>query len=121
MPINAAALAEARRVANLELTGSATIQRKTAGARDAQGRRTATWADVATIAVRRAPAGYAPAERLIAGRLSSAAAWVFTFPALTDVRADDRIVMDGITYEVAGIAGPRTDEITRRVVALQVT
>lgn len=109
-------LTDMQTIAESALPDTATIQRKTRTA-DSIGGATVVWANLATVACRFTPAGGSPQERLIAQRLSPRSVFRITLPAETDVRAADRIVIDGQTYDVAGLL-LGSWETARRVVAV---
>jgi len=111
-------LASIRRAADRMLPDTCVIQRVTRTP-DGAGGSTETWATVATMACRVSPAGQGD-EHLFGGRLASVSGYVVTLPAETDVAAVDRIAWGGRTLEVAGVVGPRSYEVSRRVVAVEV-
>lgn len=45
--------------------------------------------------------------------------WRFAFPAGTDVQPEDRIIVSGRTYEVAGPALDKTTELARYVITVE--
>ena len=63
--------------------------------------------------------GSAMAEALMAGRIGSAEAWIFSCPVGTDLRNTDRVVVSDAGYEVTLILEPRTWEINQRFVAVR--
>lgn len=64
--------------------------------------------------------GGATAEVIMAGRVGTAEAWIVSFPADTDVASTDSFITSGDrAFEVAVVLGPRTWEISRRVVAVE--
>jgi hypothetical protein len=76
------------------------------------------------IKVRMAPlaggVGGAMAEALIAGRIGTAEAWIFSFPVDVDIRATDQFTVNGDAgFEVALILEPRSWELNRRVVGVR--
>lgn len=87
---------------------------------DGSGGFSTTWATVVTAACALAPADARPPETETAARLATTAAWTITLPAGTDVRAADRIVSGGRTFELTAPAAPRSWELTRRVSATEV-
>lgn len=99
------------------LPDTAQVRRKTLTS-DGMGGQTESWATVATVACRVAPSGR-PEERAVAERLASVSVWTVTLPALTDVRAVDRLVVGARTFEVVGVLA-RSDEVGRRVVCVEV-
>lgn len=109
--LTAAELAEARSVQALTLTQSASIVRPALSS-DGMGGWTESTAVAATVACRVGVAKDAD-YRLVAGKLRERAALRITVPALTDVRTDDRLTVDGVTYQVLGIRSPETLETAR--------
>lgn len=64
--------------------------------------------------------GAAMAESLIVGRVGTADSWMVTFPADTDVRlTDSLIVLDDRPLEVVAVLAPRSWELSRRVVCVE--
>ena len=64
--------------------------------------------------------GGANAEALIAARLGTAEAWLLTVPQGTDIDATDRVTLGGTRgFEVAVVLAPRTWELSRRVVVVE--
>lgn len=103
----------------LTLPETATVQRVTRTPNDSGGW-TETTATVATVAARIAPAGGSGA-RNAEGRIEVTDQWWLTFPAGTDVDTGDRVVVGARTFNVDGPDGGRSYEITRRVVATEVS
>jgi hypothetical protein len=66
-------------------------------------------------------AGLTPQEQDIAGRYQVSQMFAIQVPAGTDVRATDRVLWSGHTYEVIGPRGPTTVEILREVLVVEVT
>lgn len=73
-----------------------------------------------TVACRVSPTQLQPDERQFAGQLGEVQVYLITLPAETAVEPTDRIESSGETYEVIAPRGPRTWEISRRVVAVKV-
>jgi len=55
------------------------------------------------------------AEQDAEGRLQSVVRWTIALPPGQDVTAKDRIVAQGVTYEVTDVLGPKSNEIERIV------
>ncbi|SRR6266496_498312 len=56
-------------------------------------------------------------ETIIAGRITSGTIVTVVFPALTDIQAQDRILIAGQTLEVEGVVGSLSSyEVNRRAV-----
>lgn len=101
------------------LPSTCVIMRTTAGTSDnAGGYLPGTTSAAGTVACRVSPSMLRPNEVVVAGQSGMESNWVITFPATTDVRSTDRIVSDGVTYEVVAPLGPRSYELGRRVVAM---
>lgn len=64
--------------------------------------------------------GAAMAEELLIGRVGSNDAWMVTFPADTDINATDTLViLNDRPMEVAAVLAPRSWELSRRVVCVE--
>ena len=121
-------LAQLRADVAYTLPDRCTVQRPGTPVSDGAGGWTTPYADVAGlvgIACAVAPFGRG-AEQVFGGRVVEASDWVITLPAATDVRQADRVVAtvtdqaDTRTFEVVGIAGPRSLELSRRVACREV-
>jgi hypothetical protein len=119
MTLSAAELEQMRETASDALGGTAIIQTKSFVS-DGGGGGTTTWAASGTADCRLAPYVHGSGERVEADRLSPDSEVLFTFPAETSVALDSQIVHAGGTFTVTAIRR-RTDEITRRVEAKEVT
>lgn len=60
----------------------------------------------------------AQAEQLIAGRIGTDEAWMFTVPVDTAARDTDRILFKDMGYEIVFVLEPRSWELQRRIVAV---
>lgn len=121
MPIASAATI-ARQAANHTLflqPETAVVQRVTRTPNDSGGW-TQTTATVATTTARIAPAG-GSGGRNAEGRIEVTDQWWLTFPAGTDIRSGDTVVVNGRTFNVQGPDGTRSFPLTMRVVATEVT
>jgi head-tail adaptor len=116
--VSSAELAAMRADLTASLPDTAVIQRRTLTP-DGMGGQTEAWATVATVACRVAPTANMPEEFTNGGRLVSTSWWRVTFPAGTDVRAADRVLALGRTFEVVA-GGARSRELSRRVFAAEV-
>lgn len=89
---------------------------------DGLGGTSLVWAAVrSSVPMRLAPFdGAAFADVEFQGRASNSKRWNLTLPAGTDVRSDDRVSIDGRTFEVDSVAAPRTWELAVRVVVNEV-
>jgi hypothetical protein len=70
-----------------------------------------------TIACRVSPTGGGDRERAVAERLIDVNTWDIAMPAGTDVVESDRIVYQGVAFEILAVQGPRSFETERMVVA----
>lgn len=104
----------ARDTQRLTMLDEATIQRPTEVS-DGMGGIEHTWEAIGTVICRIAVNAGRDAF-VIAGQLRETAPWKVTFPALTDVRVTDRLIVKGMTLEVVGVAGPSTFETARIVI-----
>ena len=94
----------------LTMTTPCTISRK-AEVSDGAGGQTDTWNTVATTVCSVAPALATDNEEIQELRLGLVSGWIIGLPVGTDVTILDRIVANGITYEVNNIRAPRTIQI----------
>lgn len=112
--LSARELASMRATMAASLPDTCVIQRKTLTA-DGQGGRSEAWAAAGTVACRIAPLQVrGQAEVAAAGRVLETGDFIATLPNGTDVRAVDRLVSGGVTYEVVKVKGPRSWELSRR-------
>jgi head-tail adaptor len=116
--LSASELIAARAEVALTLSETAVIQRP-AWVSDGQGGGTTSWQAAGTANCRIAPNGTG-AEREIAAKLQAISPWFVTLPAETDVKVTDRIQIGSRTLEVGAILAPRTLEVCRRVVCMEV-
>lgn len=93
---------------------SAQIQRAT-NTSDGAGGRTRAFSTVTTVMCRVTPQGGAEGER--SDRMRDKEAYKVAFAAGTDIRIDDRIVVDGLTLSVEERKAPASVEIERIVMA----
>lgn len=117
--LSASELAAMRATAEDALPDTAVIWTVT-NVSDGQGGMTATWAAAGTADCRISPSGTG-SERELASRLSSVSPWYITLPQGTAVTVKDRIHVGARVLEVAAIMAPRTWELTRRLIAIEVT
>ena len=117
MLLSAVEIAEMRITLNRTLPDTAPIERDTQVS-DGAGGYTVTTATSAAVACRVAMAS--GREVTIAGRLDAVGTWTITMPALTDVAAPDRIRIGSRTFEVVLPLRPRSWELSRRVVCLEI-
>lgn len=89
-----------------------TISRATRTSDNAGGY-TTTWATVATVAGMLVADNTQPQEPVVGDRQNAVQRWMVRLPALTDVNARDRIVIGARTFEVDGVLGGGSYELTR--------
>lgn len=113
MLLDSAQIAAMRVVAEQALPDVCTIRRST-DTSDAGGGTTQTWADQATLVpCRVSPIG--GGERGMTGsRISDESTHVITLAAKTDVLEADRIVVEGVVYEITLVRKRGAWELTRR-------
>ncbi len=63
-------------------------------------------------------------EQIVAGAMQGAGLWDITFPALTDIRLEDRVTIvhsstDTRSYEVINAYAPKSRETARQVLAVE--
>ena len=117
--ISAADLAAMQATQASALPGTCSISRRSM-ATDDQGGYTETWADLATGVACRLVVMRAPTEALVAARFANMELWQLTLPVGQDITHNDRVVVSGVTYEVAGINSGGEWETARRVVLARV-
>lgn len=106
----------------LAATGDlAQVTRRTS-TKDASNNTQETWVTVgAPVAVQQEPAATVPAHRVLVERLEHPErAWLCTLPAQTDVAPEDRLTIGTALFEVVLTEAPRSQELSRRVLVLQV-
>jgi len=117
--IDATSLERMRATVTESLPDSCTVQQVSFSS-DGAGGGSESWSDVTTVACRLSPTDRSPQERAIADKLQSLTSYTVTLPALTDVKASDRLVIGSRTFRVEGVLA-RSDEIARRVECTEVT
>lgn len=116
-----AELARMRTTLNDSLPGTCVIWRATAGTADGAGGYSGGSVTASgTVICRVQPITPHPAQTMEAGQLIVTNAWVVTVPALSDVTSRDRIASGGQTFEVLGVLGTRTYELSRRAICREV-
>jgi hypothetical protein len=96
-------LAQLRRVNESFMPSVCAIKRNTATTRDAYGDPVSTWTTVAENVPCRVSRSDLGSEQVTGFRtLGDVATHAASLPADTDVRAGDRLVFNGITYDVTG-------------------
>jgi SPP1 family predicted phage head-tail adaptor len=115
--LSAGQLASMRSTLNASLPDTAAVHRDTLSS-DSAGGYTTSAATVATVACRVSPSG--GRESVVAGKVDAVSTWTITLPALTDVTAKDRLIVGSRTFEVAAVLDPRSWEIGRRVLCVEI-
>lgn len=115
--LTTAELAQLRAAVNRLLLDQVEIQRPMP-VRQPDGSVADDWQPVATLACRVGPAP-TPHEQQLGGQLRGVTPVVFTLPAGSDVQGEDRLIWQGRTFNVSGAPGARSDELSRRVVAVE--
>jgi len=118
--VSSGTLARLRKNAEATFDKTATIATPTM-TKGGTGGRKAGAPTTTTASCLLAPIGRTPEERSIAARLVSESLWTISFAALTAIDAATSITIDNVTYEVVGILGPESYEVTRRVVCRKLT
>ena len=116
--LTAAEITAMKTTLDASLPDSAQVSRK-ALTSDGAGGFTEVWTSAAAVACRIAASGQTPQEKAIAARLGATSVWTLTFPASTDVKVADRVIVGSRTFEVAGVLA-HSWEIGRRVVCVEV-
>jgi hypothetical protein len=101
------------------LPSTCVINRMSAGTSDgAGGWISGSVSPAGTVACRVSPSMLRPNEPVVAGQSGMESNWIITFPAETDIESTDRIVSDGVTYEIVAPLAPRSWELSTRVIAM---
>lgn len=117
--LSAADLAFVQSVSALTHTTACQILRRTLTS-DGMGGNTTVWNTIATVNCRIAPVVSRTVEQVDQQRIELLSRWSIALPVGQDIDIKDRIVANGITYEVAAFAAPRTLELERVVECEQV-
>lgn len=104
----------------LTLPETVQVFRKTL-TRDNEGGWTETWPVVATCPGALSPSGLTPQEREIAARIGAPLTWNVRVPVSSDIRPTDRVAVLGHLLNVVAVLGPRTLEITRKLICTEVS
>lgn len=99
------------------LPGTAVIHTATK-ASDGQGGYTWTYAASGTVDARLSP--MSGGEQTVGDRVAEVSPYVLTVAAETSIDADDRVVYDGVTYEVTAVRDRTPWELSRRVEVVEV-
>lgn len=87
---------------------------------DQQGGEQLDWPTVATNVPCRLRPGGGATEEIVAAGLASVSRWTLTVPALTDILPKDRVLLNGVTYEVVINWGPASWEIDRQCLLIEI-
>lgn len=117
--LSADQLAAMKATINASFPDSATIQRPS-NVSDGAGGWTSAVSTTGPHSCRVDPAGSTANEYMTVDEIFSSSAHIITFPAGTDVRAQDRIVVGARTFEVRGVLSPAAWELSRRAVCLEI-
>jgi len=109
--LTTAEMNNARAVQELTMLNTASIQRPTTTS-DGMGGTTQAWQSIGESKCRIAINAGKDAI-VLAGQIRERAPWRVTFPALTDVRVSDRLIVGDVYLEVVGVSGPSTFETAR--------
>ena len=116
--VNAATLAQVRAMQALTFDKTATVTRAVY-VDDGEGGTLPGTPITFTSPCRLSPNKTADSEAVIAGAIDTTGMWEITFPALTDIRASDDITVDGKSFEIARVYGPKSRETARVVLAVE--
>jgi hypothetical protein len=114
LPLSEGELVQMRAELSQTLPGTAVIHTATK-ASDGQGGFTWTYSPSGTVAARLSPEALRGGEQEIGGRIAEVGQWILTVPRGTTIDEDDRVVYDGVTYEVSEVLTREPWEISRRV------
>ena len=118
--LSASEIAAMREAQEAALPDTCTILRRTL-TNDGQGGYVETWSEVATgVKCRLVHSNLAPRETVIAERAAGRTVWQLTVPYGTDISRTDRVVVNGVTYEILAVWSGGTWETARRVVLAKV-
>lgn len=122
VPLSAAELTLMRdTISEVTFAGTAVIHTATK-TRDTQGAETWTYAASGTVDCHFSPESQRSmeSERVVGGRLAEVTPYILTVPHSTSIDEDDRVVVSGVTYEVAEVLGNRTWQLALRVRCFEV-
>jgi hypothetical protein len=105
--IPSAELAAMQAQVNTALDLSCTIQRKTSPTRTAEGYQVDTYTTIATTTCNLAEPGEALLQNY-AYRIANEETWLVRFPFNTSLRADDQIIVSGVTMRVEIVLNPQS-------------
>ena len=98
---------------------TATIVRAGTGTDDGAGGRLDSPPLTATVPCSVRPRNSAQPEKVAGAMIQPATQFDITFPALTDVRPEDEVTIEGRTYAVVSVYGPASRETARMVLAVE--
>lgn len=117
LPLTAGELHSMRHTVDTYLAGTAILLTR-GQASDGQGGQVDAYVAAGTVAARLAP--MSGREETVADRQSEVAKWVLTLPAGTALQETGRVTYNGRDYEVDRIITRTPEEISRRVVVVEV-
>lgn len=97
----------------------ATITRPGTGTDDGEGGIIPGTSTTFTSPCRLIPRRSEKGEALAASALRAGTVWNITFPALTDIRLNDRITINDLSYEVIARYAPKSRETARTVLCVE--
>lgn len=106
-------------ISDVSFAGTAVIHTATK-TRDTQGAETWTYAASGTVDCHFSPEQLRGDEQVVGGRLAEVTPYILTVPHTTTIDEDDRVVVAGVTYEVAEVLGNRTWQLALRVRCFEV-
>lgn len=109
------------KVEGLTLPETVTVLRKGPRSRNAEGGYTDNWQTVGQVPGALSPSGLTPTEREIAAKVDAPVTWNVRVPVTSDIRPTDRLAVLGHTLNVVAVLGPRTLEITRKLICVEVS
>lgn len=94
------------------LPSSAQIRRPN-GSSDGMGGRSTSFTTAQTVACRITPASTSEVEAIVGDKIRDGEPYRIAFPAGTDVRLRDRVVIGADTFSVEAVRTPRSVEVER--------
>lgn len=119
LPLSAGELVKMRAELEQSLPGTAVIHTATR-ASDLQGGQSWTYAASGTVDARLSPESLRGGEQITGSRTAEVSPWILTVPQATTIDEDDRVVYNGVTYEVSEVLTRIPWEISRRVRLIEV-
>lgn len=117
--LSAVELAQLQTDAEVFLSDSCVIWRDTLSAGPFSAGGSAIASAAGTVACRLRPSAI-NRETALGGQIQASNTWILTVPVDADVRASDRIVYSGRVLEPIGALGPKTNDVTQRVLCIEI-